>query len=80
MLGLVLLFLTGSFWPGILLLIGVTQYVKHDARGRGNHALSSLLFFGGLAFLFWTNMLWPGIVVLLIVSQLVRQSHFTWGH
>src|ERR687886_2393485 len=36
--GLLFLIVTNSFWPGILLLIGLVHYVKQSARGRGARA------------------------------------------
>jgi hypothetical protein len=71
LIGLGILFLTGSFWPGILVLVGLTAYVQQSARGRSQESLRSLIFFVGLAVLFWTNLFWPGILILLGLIALI---------
>ncbi len=49
LIGLGLLFLLNWFWPGILLLIGVTALVDQWFKGRPAKGLITLLLFGGLA-------------------------------
>jgi hypothetical protein len=72
LIGLGILFLTKiSFWPGILILVGLTSYIQEAARGRTQHALRSLIFFLGLTILFWTNRFFPGILILLGVMALI---------
>ena len=71
LIGLGILFLTGSFWPGILVLVGLTAYVQQLACGRSQESLRSLIFFVGLAVLFWTNLFWPGILILLGLIALI---------
>ncbi len=78
LVGLALLIATHSFWPGILILIGLSHYVKQSGRGRGGPALREMIFWGGLALLFATHMFWPGILVLLFVTSLLGQSGFGW--
>jgi apolipoprotein N-acyltransferase len=76
--GLLFLIATNSFWPGILLLIGLAHYVKQSARGRGGRAIRNIVFWGGLAFLFWTHMFWPGILMLLVASSLFGHRGYAW--
>lgn len=72
LIGLGVLFLTGSFWPGILVLIGVTAFISEMGRGRQNNGLGALIFFCGLAFLFATGAFFPGILILLGVMALLN--------
>ena len=74
LLGLFLLISANAFWPGILVLIGVTKYAKATARGRAHKAVKHLFFWGGLAFLFWAHAFWPGILLLLVGSSLLDRS------
>jgi hypothetical protein len=78
LIGLGALFLTGTFWPGILVLLGFSSYLQGVARGRQQKALRGLIFFTGLAVLFWTNLFWPGILILigatLLLSSELRRS------
>ena len=71
LIGLGVLFLSGTFWPGILVLVGLSAYLEQRARGQQQYALRSLLFAVGLALLFWTNWLWPGILLLLGVLAII---------
>ncbi|HEX6287983.1 MAG TPA: zinc ribbon domain-containing protein [Herpetosiphonaceae bacterium] len=65
LIGLGILFLTGRFWPGILVLIGLTAFINEGMRGHSRNALQGLVFFLGLAVLFSTGWFWPGILILL---------------
>ncbi len=78
LLGFFLLLSTNSFWPGILLLIGVVNYVKHSARGRAHKAVKHLFFWIGLAFLFWAKLFWLGIIPLLLASSLLAGRRHAW--
>jgi hypothetical protein len=69
---------THSFWPGILLLLGLTHYVKQNARGRGGRAMRDIAFWGVLAFLLWTHTFWPGILLLLVASSLLGHRGYAW--
>ena len=71
LIGLGVLFLTGSFFPGIFMLIGVTKYLKHSGRGRDQKALQALLFFGGLAAIFWAGLSWPLLLVWIGAMMLL---------
>lgn len=65
MIGLGFLFLTGSFFPGILVLLGITGYMSEIRRGRQQAAMQALVFFAGLALLFAVGNFFPGILFLL---------------
>lgn len=69
--GIAFLLITGTFWPGILLLIGVVTYVNAWAAGHAARGLKPLLWLGGLTLLFATHTLWPGILLLIAVSWLL---------
>ena len=79
LIGLGLLFLTGTFWPGILVLLGITTYLHETARGRQEAAVRSVIFFCGLAALFWSGLFWPGILILAgltaLLSPEIRPRH-----
>ena len=76
--GLLFLIATNSFWPGILLLIGLAHYVKQSARGRGGRAIRNIVFWGGLAFLFWAHIFWPVILMLFLASSLFGHRGYAW--
>jgi TM2 domain-containing membrane protein YozV len=78
LIGLLLLIMTGTFWPGILVLIGVTKFIKHSVRGRTDRALRGLAFWGFLTLLLGAHMLWPGIILLIITSSLFNQRRYGW--
>lgn len=71
LIGLGVLFLTGSFWPGILVLVGLSSYVHSIAHGHQQKALRDCIFFTGLAVLFWVNLFWPGILILIGITTLL---------
>ena len=74
LIGLGLLFLTGSFFPGILLLIGFTSYLSHSARGRERKGIQSLVFFGGLTALFWFGFSFPLLLLWIGAMILINRS------
>lgn len=65
MIGLGVLFLTGNFFPGILVVLGITGYMSQARHGKSQQALQTLVFFAGLALLFATGSFFPGILFLL---------------
>lgn len=79
LIGLGILFMTKLFWPGILILVGLSAFMHESSRGRGNEALRTLVFFVGLTFLFWTGRFFPGILILLgviaLLSPEIRGRH-----
>lgn len=74
LIGLGVLFLTGTFWPGILALIGITAYVNETARGRHREAAQGLIFFVGLSILFWSGWFFPGILILFGLMALMHRG------
>jgi hypothetical protein len=68
LIGLVALLASRTLWPGILLLIGITNLLHQAARGRADKGLRALLWLGGLTLLFATGTFWPGILILFIIS------------
>jgi hypothetical protein len=71
-IGLAVLFATGNFWPGVLLLVGITSFINESARGRHREAVQGLIFFGGLTVLFATGWFWPGILLLLGLMAIMK--------
>jgi hypothetical protein len=67
------LFLTRNFFPGILVLIGITSYLSANAHGRSATALQPLMFFVGLAAIFWMGFSFPLVLLLLGLMALVNQ-------
>lgn len=68
-----LLLLKMPFWPGILIIVGVTAFVSEALRGRYFNGLSSIIWTFGIAFLIMVPRLWwPGILVLAGVSMLIE--------
>ena len=80
LIGLVALLASHTIWPGILLLLGLTNLVHHSARGRPDHGVRALLWLGGLALLFATGTFWPGILILFFISMALRggSRHWYW--
>jgi hypothetical protein len=81
LIGLVALLASHAFWPGILLLLGITNLIHQAARGRPDQGMSGMLWLGGLALLFATGSFWPGILVLIFISMAMgggRSRHWHW--
>ncbi len=76
LIGLAILFLTGTFWPGILVLIGLSGMLSSFGHGKTRDGLSAFVFMSGLALLFATDAFWPGILILIgllaIIQALIR--------
>lgn len=79
LIGIGVLLLTGDFFPGILVLVGVTSYMRDTMRGRQDKALGNLIFFTGLALLFWSNFFFPGILFLLGAMWLLNSRGYRFG-
>ena len=80
MIGLVALLASHTIWPGILLLLGLTNMVHQAARGRPDHGVRGLLWLGGLTLLFATGTFWPGILIIFFISMVLRGGprHWYW--
>ena len=81
LIGLVALLASRTIWPGILLLLGLTNLVHQAARGRPNHGIRALVWLGGLTLLFATGTFWPGILILFFISMALSRGgsrHWYW--
>jgi hypothetical protein len=79
LIGLGLLFLTDGIFPGILLVVGITSFLRESAQGRPHRALNTLIFFAGLTMLFWFDAIFPGILFLLgLMALLNARRGFQW--
>jgi hypothetical protein len=81
LIGLVALLVSHAFWPGILVLLGLTNLVHHAARGRPERGTRALIWLAGLAVLFATGAFWPGILILIFISMALgggRSRHWYW--
>ena len=71
--GLAVLFMTRSWWPGILILLGVTGFSSNLGRGRARDAVATLVWMFGMALLFLIpKLFFPGILVLVGITAMVR--------
>ncbi len=80
-IGILALIFTGNFWPGILILLGITGFINQSAKGHGNHALGHAVFWLGLAALMYTgtSFFWPGVILVIIASHIIsKQQRHTW--
>lgn len=74
MIGLGLLFFFSKlFWPGILIVIGVSNFVRFAGRGHIAVGLRNVLWLFGLALLFMLpRLFFPGIFVLIGLSAILE--------
>lgn len=70
LIGLGVLFATGSFWPGILVLCGITGAIGSVLNDEPRAGLFALFWMVGMAVLFATGWFWPGILVLMGIAAL----------
>jgi predicted amidophosphoribosyltransferase len=83
LLGLALIAWLNWWWPGILVLVGVTALTSGLVAGRDSAqrwgGLQGGLFLLGLALIAWLNWWWPGILVLVgltaILTAILRPQH-----
>jgi len=71
LIGLGLLFVTNTFWPGVLVLAGLTAYITESARGRHTDAVRGLVTLTGMAVLFRFGLFWPWILIVMGVVALL---------
>ncbi len=76
LIGIGILLLTGSFFPGILVLIGLTKYLKASGRGRYAQANQRLVFWAGLAAIFWLGLSWPLLLLWGGLLMLLNQRNW----
>ena len=63
--GLAFLFFTRSFFPGILLLLGVIALLSAINDGKPKAGLIGAVWLMGLAILFFSGAFFPGILILV---------------
>jgi hypothetical protein len=72
------LFVTGWWWPGILVLVGLSSLFSGMAHANTSAArlgvLQSVVWTLGLAVVAWLNWWWPGILVLVGLSVLLGSA------
>ena len=78
LLGILFLLVTRTFWPGILVLLGLMHFVRAANRGQSTRVLKQFVFLGGMALLFWSGFFWPGILVLMLASHLLSSRRLCW--
>jgi hypothetical protein len=81
LIGLFALLASHTIWPGILLLLGLTNLIHQGAQGRSDHGVRTLLWLGGLTLLFATGTFWPGILILLFINMAMnggRSGRWYW--
>jgi len=72
LIGLALLFAFNWWWPGILVLLGLTSLVGSFAAGKSFWAgLQGAIWLLGIAVLAAFNWWWPGILVLVGISAIL---------
>ena len=77
LIGIAVLALTRFWWPGILLVLGVTAIARGWLQGRQWQALSGGLWLIGIAALAYTGYWWPGILVVLGITAIVSGLDFS---
>ncbi len=79
---MLILFLTGWWWPGILVLLGITALVDGLGRGRNRSGIKTLIFFLVLSLLFSTHhlgtALWFFSPFLLMLCMMLPMSIWWW--
>lgn len=78
LIGVIVLIVNNMFWPGVLVLIGISMLIGQSSRGHFDKGMSGLFWLGGLALLFATGTFWPGIFVLLILSAVINNKGWHW--
>ena len=71
LIGLAILFVTGTIWPGILALLGAMSLLGGFFGGREYHGFAGAVWLIGLAVLFATDTIWPGVLVLAGISAIL---------
>ena len=76
LIGLAVLALTRFWWPGILVVLGITAIASGALQGRRWHTLSGGLWLIGIAALAYTGFWWPGILVVLGITAIASGLDF----
>lgn len=72
LIGLGVLFFTGTFWPWIIALIGIAGALEEFATGTVREGAMTLTMLVGVAVLFATGLFWPGIFILAGLVALIE--------
>ncbi len=78
LIGLGIVFLTGWWWPGIMVAVGVAAVSSLVFRGKYTEAIAPALIFFGIPLLVTANMPWHlfGPMVLIGVGLIVLVKNF----
>ncbi len=68
LIGLGVIFMANWFWPGIMVVIGVTAVTDLFLRGRYSEAIVPALIFFGIPILVVTNIGWHIYGPLLLIA------------
>jgi hypothetical protein len=71
LISLAVLALTGWWWPGILVLLGIVALGSSLANGQPWAGLQGALWLFGIAFIAQFNLWWPGILILVGLSAIL---------
>lgn len=71
MIGLGILFITGRWWPGILIVIGAGSIAQGLAEGRGWYGFQGGLWAIGLGIWFWFGAPIGALFIVMGVSALL---------
>jgi hypothetical protein len=74
LIGLAIIAWLHWWWPGILVLCGITALLSSAARGRQWAGLQGALWLFGLAVIAQFGWWWPGILVLVGLSALMASA------
>lgn len=80
LIGLAVLFMTGWWWPGIMVLIGLSSLFSglahaHDANARLG-ALQGAVWMLGIGVIAFFGWWWPGMLVLVGISAMLGAVSF----
>lgn len=80
LIGLALLFMTGDFFPGILIVIGLSVLAKGIAEGKQLNEISGWAWLIGLGVVFTLGFSFPLLLIGLGVWMLFGRKHLNGGH
>lgn len=71
LIGLAIIFLIDSWWPGIMLAIGIPLALKQFLQGRFHDAAISLFVFVGFFIIAQFNISWKILIPILFIMAAV---------
>ena len=71
LIGLAVIALFNWWWPGILVLVGLTAFVGSLAGGQARGGIIGAIFMLGLAVIAAFNWWWPGILMLVGLTAIL---------